>query len=46
MGSEPLYIDGHVEGAINLPDSRVTVSRVALVSANITSHEVVAVSSL
>ena len=41
IGSESLYIDGNVEGAINLPDSRVTVSRGALVSANITAREVV-----
>jgi cytoskeletal protein CcmA (bactofilin family) len=36
-----LYIDGKVEGAITLPDSRVTVSRDATVSANITAREVV-----
>jgi cytoskeletal protein CcmA (bactofilin family) len=41
IGSESLYIDGNVEGAISLPDSRVTVSRDALVSANITAREVV-----
>jgi cytoskeletal protein CcmA (bactofilin family) len=41
MGSESLYIDGKVDGAINLPDSRVTVSRDAQVSANITAREVV-----
>jgi cytoskeletal protein CcmA (bactofilin family) len=41
IGSESLYIDGKVEGAINLPDSRVTVSRDAQVSANITAREVV-----
>ena len=41
IGSESLYIDGNVEGAINLPDSRVTVSREARVSANITAREVV-----
>jgi cytoskeletal protein CcmA (bactofilin family) len=41
IGSESLYIDGNVEGTINLPDSRVTVSRDALVSANITAREVV-----
>jgi cytoskeletal protein CcmA (bactofilin family) len=40
-GSESLYIDGKVEGAITLPDSRVTVSRDAQVSANITAREVV-----
>jgi cytoskeletal protein CcmA (bactofilin family) len=41
IGSESLYIDGNVEGAINSPDSRVTVSRDAQVSANITAREVV-----
>jgi cytoskeletal protein CcmA (bactofilin family) len=41
IGSESLYIDGKVEGTINLPDSRVTVSRDAQVSANITAREVV-----
>jgi cytoskeletal protein CcmA (bactofilin family) len=41
MGAESLYIDGKVEGAITLPDSRVTVSRDAQVSANITAREVV-----
>jgi cytoskeletal protein CcmA (bactofilin family) len=41
IGSESLYIDGNIEGTINLPDCRVTVSREALVSANITAREVV-----
>jgi cytoskeletal protein CcmA (bactofilin family) len=41
IGSESLYIDGTVEGSITLPDSRVTVSRDANVSANITAREVV-----
>jgi cytoskeletal protein CcmA (bactofilin family) len=41
IGSESLYIDGKVEGAITLPGSRVTVSRDAQVSANITAREVV-----
>ena len=41
IGSESLYIDGNVEGIIHLPDSRVTVSRDALVLANITAREVV-----
>ena len=36
-----MYIDGKVEGAITLPDSRVTVGRDAQVSANITAREVV-----
>jgi hypothetical protein len=41
IGSESLYIDGKVEGAISLPDSRVTVSRDARVSENIFAREVV-----
>jgi cytoskeletal protein CcmA (bactofilin family) len=41
IGTESLYIDGKVEGAITLPGSRVTVSRDAQVSANITAREVV-----
>jgi cytoskeletal protein CcmA (bactofilin family) len=41
IGSESLYIDGNVEGAISLPGSRVTISRDALVSANITAREVI-----
>jgi cytoskeletal protein CcmA (bactofilin family) len=40
-GSESLYIDGKVEGSITLPNSRVTVSREAQVSANISAREVV-----
>src|SRR5450432_2298949 len=40
-GSESLYIDGKVEGAINLPGNRVTVGRNGQVSANITAREVV-----
>jgi cytoskeletal protein CcmA (bactofilin family) len=41
IGSESLYIDGEVEGAITLPNSRVTVGRDARVSANITAREVI-----
>jgi cytoskeletal protein CcmA (bactofilin family) len=41
IGSESLYIDGKVEGGINLPGSRVTVGRDAQVSANITAREVI-----
>ena len=41
IGSESLNIEGNVEGTINLHDSRVTVSRDAQVSANITAREVV-----
>jgi len=41
IGSESLYIDGNIEGTIHLPGSRVTVSRGALVAANIIAREVV-----
>ena len=41
IGSESLYIEGEVEGAITLHDSRVTVSRDAQVSADIIAREVV-----
>src|SRR5215472_4420539 len=34
-GSESLYIDGRVEGTINLPENRVTVGRNGQVQANI-----------
>jgi len=40
-GSESLYIDGKVEGAITLPGNRVTIGRNGQVSANITAREVV-----
>jgi cytoskeletal protein CcmA (bactofilin family) len=40
-GSESLYIDGRVEGSINLPGNRVTVGRNGVVAANINAREVV-----
>ncbi len=40
-GSESLFIDGRVEGSINLPGNRVTVGRNGVVSANITAREIV-----
>lgn len=40
-GSESLYIDGRVEGSINLTGNRVTVGRNGVVSANISAREVV-----
>jgi cytoskeletal protein CcmA (bactofilin family) len=36
-----LYIDGKVEGAINLPGNRVTVGRNGQVAANIVAREIV-----
>ncbi len=40
-GSESLYIDGKVEGSINLSGNRVTVGRNGQVAANITAREIV-----
>ena len=40
-GSESLYIDGKVEGAITLAGNRVTVGRNGQVAANIIAREVV-----
>jgi cytoskeletal protein CcmA (bactofilin family) len=40
-GSESLYIDGRVEGSINLPGNRVTIGRNGVVSANISAREIV-----
>ncbi len=40
-GSESLYIDGKIEGTINLSGNRVTVGRNGQVSANISAREIV-----
>jgi cytoskeletal protein CcmA (bactofilin family) len=40
-GSESLYVDGRIEGSINLPGNRVTIGRNGVVSANITAREIV-----
>jgi cytoskeletal protein CcmA (bactofilin family) len=40
-GSESLYVDGRVEGAINLPGHRVTVGRNGQVQANVNAKEIV-----
>lgn len=40
-GSEALYIDGRVEGSINLSGNRVTVGRNGVVNANIAAREIV-----
>ena len=40
-GSESLYIDGKIEGSINLAGNRVTVGRNGQVAANISAREVV-----
>jgi len=40
-GSESLYIDGKVEGSINLPGNRVTVGSNGQVNATVTAREVI-----
>ena len=40
-GSEALYIDGHIEGKITMPESRVTIGRNGKVDASIQAREVV-----
>ena len=40
-GAESLYIDGRIEGSINIPENRVTVGRNGIVAANISAREVV-----
>jgi cytoskeletal protein CcmA (bactofilin family) len=40
-GAEALYVDGHIEGKITLPDNRITIGRNGIVQANITAREVV-----
>jgi len=40
-GAESLYVDGKIEGTVNLGDSRVTIGRNGSVTANITAREVV-----
>lgn len=45
-GSESLYIDGRVEGSINLPGNRLTVGRNGVVSANVTAREIVVIGKL
>lgn len=40
-GNESLFIDGKVEGSINLPGNRVTVGRNGLVTASVVAREIV-----
>jgi cytoskeletal protein CcmA (bactofilin family) len=40
-GSESLYVDGRVEGSINLSASRVTIGRNGVVTANVSAREIV-----
>jgi len=45
-GSESLYIDGRVEGSINLSGNRVTVGRNGVVNANVNAREIVVIGKL
>ncbi|HTZ97069.1 MAG TPA: polymer-forming cytoskeletal protein [Terriglobales bacterium] len=45
-GSEPLYIDGCIEGKIHFADHRVTIGRHGTVTANIDAKEVVIMGSV
>ncbi len=45
-GSETLYIDGRVEGIINLTDNRVTIGRNGNVTANVNAKEIVVMGKL
>jgi len=45
-GSEPLYIDGKVEGSIHVSGQRVTIGRSGTVTANIDAKEVVIMGSV
>jgi len=40
-GAESLYIDGRIEGTINIPEHRVTVGRNGNVTADVNAREVV-----
>jgi cytoskeletal protein CcmA (bactofilin family) len=40
-GAESLYVDGRIEGSVNLAEHRVTIGRNGSVQANITAREVV-----
>src|SRR5215475_13473917 len=40
-GSESLYIDGRIEGTVNIAENRVTIGRNGVVAANVSAREVV-----
>ena len=40
-GAETLYVDGRIEGTINMPESRVTVGRNGVIIATVSAKEVV-----
>jgi cytoskeletal protein CcmA (bactofilin family) len=45
-GSEPLFIEGKIQGSITIPAARVTIGKEAQVRANITARGVVVLGSL
>jgi len=45
-GSEPLYIDGQVEGTITIMENRLTIGRNGSVTANIAAKELVVMGKL
>jgi cytoskeletal protein CcmA (bactofilin family) len=45
-GAETLYVDGRIEGTINMPESRVTVGRNGVIVAAITAREVVVMGTI
>jgi len=45
-GTEPLFIDGRVEGSIHIPDHRVTVGRGSQVAADVRAQDVVVMGSV
>ena len=45
-GTEPLFIDGRIEGSISFPSHRVTVGRSSYIHADIRAHDVVVMGSV
>ena len=45
-GSESLFIDGKIEGSINIPGNRVTVGKNGVVNASISAREIVVLGKL
>ena len=45
-GSEDLIVDGHVEGTITLPESRLTIGANAIIAADLTAKDVLILGQL
>ena len=45
-GTESLFIDGKIEGSINIPGNRVTVGKNGIVNASISAREIVVLGKL